>query len=137
MVYGSSGSDECRGHVQYPVFAPNTLSLLLLLQKRQLGFCFVFLYLIVHACCELSCFSNVQLFATLWTVTHQTPLSMDFSRQEYWSGLPFLSPGYLLDPGIELASLASPALALAGRFFTISAAWGAPVHTHTVVFSSL
>ena len=41
------------------------------------------------------------LFATLWTVAHQAPLSMGFSRQEYLSGLPFPSPGNLPDPGIE------------------------------------
>ena len=41
------------------------------------------------------------VFATLWTVARQTPLSMKFSRQEYWSGLPFPSPGDLPDPGIE------------------------------------
>ena len=45
--------------------------------------------------------SRVQLFATPWTVAHQAPLSMGFSRQEYWSGLPFPSPGDLPDPGIE------------------------------------
>ena len=45
--------------------------------------------------------SRVQLFATPWTVAHQAPQSMDFSRQEYWSGLPFPSPGDLPDPGIE------------------------------------
>ena len=45
--------------------------------------------------------SRVQLFATPWTVTYQAPLSMGFSRQEYWSGLPFPSPGDLPDPGIE------------------------------------
>ena len=45
--------------------------------------------------------SHVQLFATPWTVAHQAPPSMGFSRQEYWSGLPFLSPGDLLDPGIK------------------------------------
>ena len=44
--------------------------------------------------------------ATPWTVAHQAPLSMEFSRQEYWSGLPFPSPGYLPDPGIELRSSA-------------------------------
>ena len=43
--------------------------------------------------CMLSLFSCVQLFATLWTVAHQTPLFMRFSRQEYWSGLPFPTPG--------------------------------------------
>ena len=45
--------------------------------------------------------SRVRLFATLWTVAHQAPLSMGFSRQDYWSGLPFPSPGDLPDPGIE------------------------------------
>ena len=63
--------------------------------------------------CMLSCFSRVWLFATPWTVAQQAPLSMEFSRQEYWSGLPFPSPVNLLDPGIKPASLA-----LAGVFFT-------------------
>ena len=45
--------------------------------------------------------SHVQLFATPWTVVYQAPPSMGFSRQEYWSGLPFPSPGDLPDPGIE------------------------------------
>ena len=45
--------------------------------------------------------SRVQLFATPWTVAYQAPPSMGFSRQEYWSGLPFPSPGDLPDPGIE------------------------------------
>ena len=45
--------------------------------------------------------SRVQLFATLWTVVYQAPLSMGFSRQEHWSGLPFPSPADLPDPGIE------------------------------------
>ena len=49
----------------------------------------------------LSC---VRLFATPWTVAYQAPLSMGFSRQEYWSGLPFPSPGDLPDPGIEPGS---------------------------------
>ena len=52
-----------------------------------------------------------------WTVAHQTPLSMGFSRQEYWSGVPFPSPGDLSNPGIEPASLVSPALA-SGFFIT-------------------
>ena len=61
--------------------------------------------------CTLSHFSPVQLFVTLLTVTHQAPLSMGFSRQEYWNGLPFPTPGDLPDPGIEPKSLMSPALA--------------------------
>ena len=48
--------------------------------------------------------SHVRLFATPWTVAHQAPLSMGFSRQEYWSGLPFPSPGDLPSPGIEAGS---------------------------------
>ena len=56
--------------------------------------------------------SRVQLFATLWTVAHQPPPSMGFSRQEYWSGLPFPSPGDLPDPGIEPRSPALQADAL-------------------------
>ena len=48
--------------------------------------------------------SHVQLFATPWTVACQVPLSLGFSRQEYWSGLPFSSPGDLPDPGIKPGS---------------------------------
>ena len=62
---------------------------------------------------------------TPWTVGPQAPLSMEFSRQEYWSGLPFLTPRDLPDPRIELASLACPALA--GRFLTTSTTWEAHV----------
>ena len=54
----------------------------------------------------LSHFSCVQLFVTPWTVAYQAPPSMEFSRQEYWSGLPFPSPGHLPDPGIELRTAA-------------------------------
>ena len=50
--------------------------------------------------------SHIQLFATPWTVAHQAPLSLGFSRQEYWSGSPFPSPGDLPDPGIKPGSLA-------------------------------
>ena len=60
--------------------------------------------------CVLSCFSRVQLFATLWTVALQAPLSMGFSRQEDWSGLPCAPPGELPYPGIKPSSLMSPAL---------------------------
>ena len=63
--------------------------------------------------CALSC---VWLFATPWTVAHQAPLSMGFSRPEDQSGLPFPTPGGLPDPGLEPTSLGSPGLA--GRLFT-------------------
>ena len=59
--------------------------------------------------CVLSCFSRVQLCVTPWTVVPQAPLSMGFSRQEYWSGLPCPSPEDLPNPGMESASLMSPA----------------------------
>ena len=66
--------------------------------------------------CVLSCFSYVPLFVTPWTVAHQAPVSMGFSRQEYWRGLPFPPPGDLPNPGTEPASAVSPVLA--GGFFT-------------------
>ena len=61
--------------------------------------------------CMLSCFSRVQLCVTLWAVACQEPLSMGFSRQEYWSGFPCPPPGGLPDTGINPESLRSPALA--------------------------
>ena len=66
-----------------------------------------------RTCCL---FSHVQLFTSPWIVARQSPLSMGFSRQEYWSGLLFPSPGTLPYPGIKPAFLLSPALA--GGFFT-------------------
>ena len=68
----------------------------------------------------LSCFSHLWLFATLWTAAHQAPLSMGFSRQEYWSGLPYPPPGDLPDPRIEPTS---PVSYIAGGFFTYWATW--------------
>ena len=68
--------------------------------------------------------SRVPLFVTSWTVVHQAPLSMGFSRQEYWSGLLCPSLGDLPNPGIKLTSLRSPALA--GVFLATSAIWEAP-----------
>ena len=63
----------------------------------------------------LSHFSHVGLFATPWTAAYQAPLSMGFSGQEHWSGLPCPPPGDLPNPGIKPESLMSPALA--GRFW--------------------
>ena len=58
----------------------------------------------------LSHFNRVQLFATSWTVAHQAPLSLGFSRQEYWSGLPHPPLGDLPNPGMEPTSPKAPAL---------------------------
>ena len=77
--------------------------------------------------CMFSRFSCVHLFETLWTSAHQAPLSMGFSRQEYWRRLPFPSLGVHPHPGIKSASLMSPALA--GSFFTTSTTWEAPTET--------
>ena len=71
----------------------------------------------------LSHFRCVQLFANLWIVACQAPLSTGVSRQDYWSGFPYPPSGVLPDPGIESMSFMSPALA--SGFFTPSAAWEA------------
>ena len=65
--------------------------------------------------------SHVRLFVTPWTVAHQSPLSMEFSRQEYWNGLLFPTPRDLPKPGIKPVPPA-----LAGGFFYHCAPWGAP-----------
>ena len=69
--------------------------------------------------------SHVHFFATPWTVARQAPLSMGFSRQEYWSRLPWPSPGDLPNPGIKLLS---PALAV--RFFTTGPPGKPYIHLH-------
>ena len=77
----------------------------------------------MQSVCVPNCFSHVQFFASLWTVAHQAPLSMGFSREEYWSGLPYPPPRDLPNPRVELASSMSPALA--GRFSATNATWEA------------
>ena len=63
--------------------------------------------------------SRVQLCVTPWTVAHQAPLYMEFSKQEYWSGMPFCFPGDLPDPGIELWFPTLQAVScVVGRFLT-------------------
>ena len=92
-------------------------------------------------CCAKSLQSYLTLCDLMDCIARQTPLSLGFSRQEYWSGLPFSSPRDIPDPGIEPVSLIS--LALAGRFFTTSATWEAPilhqvhVRSHSVIYSML
>ena len=81
------------------------------------------IYLEIYVC-MLCHFSHVQFFATLWTVARQAPVhGRILSRQEYWSGLPCPPPGALTNPGMEIMSLRSPALA--GGFFTTNATWEA------------
>ena len=71
----------------------------------------------------LSCLTHARLFVTLWTVAHQPPLCMGFSRQEYWSEFPSPAPGDLPQLGIEHVPLRAPAVA--GRFFTTNTTWEA------------
>ena len=82
------------------------------------------------ACVHAKSLQSCPTLCHLWTVAPQAPLSMGFSRKEYWSGLPCPPPENLSDPGIEPTSLASPALA--GGFFTTSASWEAPNPAYTV-----
>ena len=99
------------------------------------GYMYVCMYLYMGMC-MYACACSV-LFDPLqlpWTVTCQAPLSMEFLRQEYWSGLPFSSPKDLPDLGIEHKSLASPALA--GGFFTTCASWEAP-YVGVILYSSV
>ena len=77
-------------------------------------------WLCVCVCVCVCVLSHVQLFVNSCTAACQTPLSMEFSRQENWSGLPFLTPGGLLHPRIQPMSLASPALV---EFFTNCTTW--------------
>ena len=88
-----------------------------------IALCMLNLYNCVHVW-VLNCLSHVQLFAIRWTLALQAPLSTEFSRQEYWSGLLCFPPGDLPDPGIKPTFLLSPVLA--GGFFTSSATWEAP-----------
>ena len=69
---------------------------------------------------SLSC---IQLFAAPWTVIRQASLLMELSKQEYWNGVPFPTPGALPNPGIKPVSLESPTFT--GGFFTTSATWEA------------
>ena len=106
-------------------FLPITMKeMSLLLLKTYLAFCALYSNPpALWGCAVLSRFSHVQLFVTPWTAAHQAPLSMRFSRQEYWNGLPCPPPGDLPDPGMEPTSLRSPALA--GGFFTTGTTWEA------------
>ena len=78
--------------------------------------------LLCRLCAVLSHFCHIRLFTPPWTVAHQAPLSMGFSRQNYWSGLPCPPPGDLPNPGIKLASVIFPALA-GGFLITANTTW--------------
>ena len=77
----------------------------------------------------LSHFSRVQLSVTPWTIARQAPLSMGFSRQEHWSGLPYPPPGFIPNPGVKPVSLMSPALT--DGFFTTEKWYVWKIHRNT------
>ena len=84
----------------------------------------------VHAC-MLSCFSCARLFVTPWTAAHQAPLSMGFSRQEYWSGLPHPPPGDLPNIGIEPTSPVSSVLEVVSVLLShLGSPWGGEVEVN-------
>ena len=90
------------------------------MEESEKVYIYTYNYIYIGAVCAV--LSHVlRLFVTLWIIVHQAPLSMGFSRQEYWSGLFCPPPGDLPYLGIELKSLMSSALA--GKFFTASATW--------------
>ena len=89
------GGGSVQGRGGFPVAGIHSLSRLLSLYTD-------WLYLMVKV--KVKPLSRVRLFATPWTIAYQAPPSMGFSRQEYWSGLPFPSPRDLPNPGIELRS---------------------------------
>ena len=90
----------------YEIRAPSIVSKLLFNSVN-----YTQLFVCVCVCVCVSCFSRVWLFVTFWTIACQAPLSMGFPRHEYWSELPCPPSGDLPNPGIELTSLTSPALA--------------------------
>ena len=91
------------------------------------------LVLLYMCACVLSSFSPVLLFVTPWTIARQAPLSMGFSRREYWSRLPCPPLGDLPNPGIEPRSLIPPVLA--AGFFITSTTWKpSPICIHYVIF---
>ena len=94
-----------------------------------------FIHIMLRPACLQGRFSSVWYFVTLWTIAQQVPLSMRFSRQEYWSGLPFPTPGNLSNPGTEPGSLEAPALA--GGFFHHCATWEAHLVWWTRYFQIL
>ena len=96
-------------------------------EKYQcINYSFLFVVsLYVHVCV----LSRVRLYVTPWTIAHQVPLSMEFSRQEYWSGFPSPTPGDLSDSGIKPTSLESSALP--SGFFT-TAPTGKPLYVHKI-----
>ena len=112
-------------HTLLPALCPKLCSLCLCLLCSLTSRLISIIFLNSICACILSHFSRVWLFVTLWTIAHQAPLFMGFSRQEYWNGLLCPPPGDPHDPGIKPRSPVSPALR--GGFFTTSTTWEAQI----------
>ena len=109
------------------ILFPRSIRINLLLYVYIYIYTYIYIYLIVFAlwASEWKLLSRIQLFETPWTIVHQAPWPVEFSRQEYWSGLPFLSPGDLSYPGNQ-----TWVSSMTGRLFTLWAAREA--HTHLI-----
>ena len=84
------------------------------------------IWVFLLSCMTVQSLSFVRIFVSPWTVAHQAPLSMEFSKQEYWECIAISYPGDTPNPGVELTPLASPALA--GRFLTTVPQLGCPFY---------
>ena len=114
---------EWDGFQEYKNMSTLEEFLILFTGQPMWNYCQISAILFYKQICMLSCFSRVRLFTTLWTIPHQAPLSMGFSKQEHWSELPALLQRIFPAPESKPASLMSPTLA--ARFFTMSTTWEA------------
>ena len=130
---GNSKKDERNASLENHRNPPEELSLRYDLPSHSTEIILMKPYIYVLLLFSQSVMSNS--FTTPWTVARQAPLLMGFPRQEYWSGLPFPSPGDLPDPGIKPTSLGPPALA--GGFFTIEPAGENHMYILSIYMGSL
>ena len=116
-LWRQGGSLHCRWvHYHWATWKLQCIQLSQLLNYTvYMAIAFTYKYATIVSAHSLSC---VQIFAALWTIAHQAPLSMGFSRQEYWNRVSFPTPGDLPNSGIEPSSLVSPTLA--GRLFILA-----------------
>ena len=96
------------------------------IRKTKITICLFFKLGYIRALCA-QLLNHVQYLVTPWIIAFQASLPMELTWQEYWSGMPFLTPGDLPKPGMKLVSLVSPALA--SGFFTSNANWEAYIPT--------
>ena len=119
FAFGRMAQSTIKYNLESEKFSKVTIFFLKIIRKITWNFSMWKVSYHKNCYCCFSHLSHVQLFVTPWTIVRQVPLSMGFSRQEYWSGLSFPSSGNLLDPGIEPGSPALQAgSCTTGGFFT-------------------